>query len=479
MELHSKIVHLEEKISKMEELSGALVNKQCEVMKLYKEITEAGCLLGGMLTLSERNAIKDEVKKAKQLTNFGFRKEDIDLVELFDPNLFNQLLHNMKRDCPTILNILEQLVISPNASRNIKKTVSLKMKAAVHLLGSLLDVRDQNSGNDIPVLFGLLCLCYGAGPSMIEVLQSLGLSESFTTLTSLLKRQLQRYREIIAKRVPDNIPVITYQDNMQLMRTSMRHLRLSKLHKEKQKQNKMWDFTVRGWRKADISGIENLFKHKETAVDPQKDIRSLEYSEIKIESNQEHLELWNAFKEKKTLQKLDKVLNHIKSTSEELIHATSEELEKMAKQAEESKSHVKNFKIEIPDVYEEFPSLGKKQSKIYPLPISHENQCTILGVASNLDLFASEFGFKARRTDERPYLPLKRSGKDYDLDKAYQRYAFLKSYEKHQEKQKEYDSILRGQERVLEDTEMHETEIEETIIFHDDDCSSSDDDRED
>jgi hypothetical protein len=56
------------------------------------------------------------------------------------------------------------------------------MKAAVHLLASLLDIRDQHSKNDIPILFHLLCICYGAGPAWIRPLQRLGLSESFPVL---------------------------------------------------------------------------------------------------------------------------------------------------------------------------------------------------------------------------------------------------------------------------------------------------------
>ena len=67
-----------------------------------------------------------------------------------------------------------------NAKKSV--TVDMKMKASVHLLASLMDVRDQRAGNDIPVLFGFLCLCYGAGPSAIAVFQHLGLSESFQVL---------------------------------------------------------------------------------------------------------------------------------------------------------------------------------------------------------------------------------------------------------------------------------------------------------
>jgi hypothetical protein len=62
----------------------------------------------------------------------------------------------------------------------------------------------------------------------------------------------------------------------------MRHLRLSKLQKEKLKQGKMWDFTVRGWRVATTCDIENLFGGEQTAVLPQRKVRKLQYEDTKI-----------------------------------------------------------------------------------------------------------------------------------------------------------------------------------------------------
>ena len=68
----------------------------------------------------------------------------------------------------------------------------------------------------------------------------------------MLKNQLKNYKKIIAQRSNSTLPVVTYQDNMQMSRTSLRHLRLSKLRKEK-----MWDFVVQGWRVGNIAGMES------------------------------------------------------------------------------------------------------------------------------------------------------------------------------------------------------------------------------
>ena len=61
----------------------------------------------------------------------------------------------------------------------------------------------------------------------------------------MLKNQL-KHKKIIAQCSNSALPVVTYQDNMQMSRTSLRHLRLSKLQKDKMWHEKMWDFTVRG-----------------------------------------------------------------------------------------------------------------------------------------------------------------------------------------------------------------------------------------
>ncbi len=140
-----------------------IIDEQEEVISLQDDIVSTGGYLGGLLSLSERNSIKTEVDKAKKLFNLHIRDDNSlkDLRHIFDPLLFQRLVTGIKTACPTITNILEQLVLSSSTSRNIIKTESMKMKAAVHLLASLLDIRDQHSKNDIPMLFGMLCICMG------------------------------------------------------------------------------------------------------------------------------------------------------------------------------------------------------------------------------------------------------------------------------------------------------------------------------
>ncbi|KXJ22711.1 hypothetical protein AC249_AIPGENE10879 [Exaiptasia diaphana] len=256
----------------------------------------------------------------------------------------------------------------------------------------------------------------------------------------VLEYQLQNYRALIKQRVSDDTPVITYQDNMQLMRTSLRHLRLSKLKADKDSQQKMCDFTVRGYRIADISGIENLFQKKENALEPQMSLSDLEYKDITMENNVGHRMLWEDFKKRDLLRKFDVALNDVKLNSADLSNASLEETKRLAALPEASDSN-RPFKIDVPETPVEYPDLAKKKTPIFPLPISQENQCLTVGLAQNLDMFKDEFGFHI--SEKKKFLLLKKNN-DFDLDQAYARFAFLKSLERHKEKQSILNATLRG-----------------------------------
>ena len=121
----------------------------------------------------------------------------------------------------------------------------------------------------------------------------------------------------------------------------------------------------------------------------------------------------------------------------------------------------RTFDINVPAAMTEFPAFANKATKIYLLPISHESQTKIVGVAGNLDLFQKEFNFKCEK--EKQYLPLHSSEKEFDLDRAYERYAFMKALERHKERQRRYEQII-----------QHEPVDDETLL---EDCQSSDTDK--
>lgn len=196
----------------------------------------------------------------------------------------------------------------------------------------------------------------------------------------------------------------------------------------------------------------------------------LDFPFLLSENNECHLRKWEEFKKRNTLRKMKVAFNDVQISKEELKDISSEQLQNVASKHDHDENQ---FKIELPEIPCEFPDMAKKEAKIYPLPISHENQCTTLGVASNLDLFQDEFQFDSKK--ENQYLPLKSSRKDFNLELAYKRFAFLRTLEQHKKKQQAYEHFLRGQTADAESNSETVEEIDEVIqIVSQDNDSDSD-----
>ena len=163
------------------------------------------------------------------------------------------------------------------------------------------------------------------------------------------------------------------------------------------------------------------------------------------------------------LRKLDLGLNCVLKSEDEIKMCKNEELQKIADEIMERQQlplQRKNFKIAVPSVEEDFPELGKTKTQIYPLPISHENQCSTVGLASNMDKFSEEFNFDYERNPT--YMPMKQSGKEFDLERAYERFAFVKSLERHKEQQANYEKVLR---KTVEENAENEQLNDDIVVF--------------
>lgn len=169
------------------------------------------------------------------------------------------------------------------------------------------------------------------------------------------------------------------------------------------------------------------------------------FNSLSSENNEQHHEKWKQFKERNILRKMDIALNTIPLSCQELLHATPEQLKRISNN---ERNGPDQFKIEVPSIPEEFPDLSTMKAKIYPLPISHENQCKTFGLGRNLDLFAEEFNFTNERKEK--FLPLLKN-KKFNLQLAYERYAFIKGMEKPKKDQRDYEKFLRNNETHLSD----------------------------
>ena len=79
-----------------------------------------------------------------------------------------------------------------------------------------------------------------------------------------------------------------------------------------------------------------------------------------------------------------------------------------------------------------------------------------------------------QRLNNKLSLPRKSAGKEFALEKAYERFAFIKSLEKHKEQQVEYESMLRRttEENTFEENVLHG----DIVVAVDEDVSSDSDD---
>ncbi|XP_028416204.1 uncharacterized protein LOC114540105 [Dendronephthya gigantea] len=165
----------------------------------------------------------------------------------------------------------------------------------------------------------------------------------------------------------------------------------------------------------------------------------MKYEDTKLDNNPEHKQIWEEFKERNLLRKMDVAFNLVPCRIDELKNKTSTDIRMIAEN--DADDETKEFVIDVPPLKQEFPELACQKSQVYPLPLSFENQCTTMGTANNLSLFSEEFNFPCKPAEK--YIPMRQNAANFNLEAAYERYAFLKSLDKHKDKQRRYENILR------------------------------------
>ena len=129
------------------------------------------------LTRQQTETVVREIKILEEICNLGVRScQDVDLGEVITPSLFNEFVDAVKERCPLLRKIAETLVVTNATERNVHKTNEQKVLCGHHALALQLNVRNSKCMNDFPLLFGLLCVSYGAGKQCINMLQSIGIS---------------------------------------------------------------------------------------------------------------------------------------------------------------------------------------------------------------------------------------------------------------------------------------------------------------
>ena len=136
-------------------------------------------------TLSDKQkyTIKLEMKEFENICDSGIRGSSVlNVSDTIDASLFEDTLEAVKEKCPLIYSMVQRLVISNPASRNLLKINTRKMVCGLHMLGIISNIRNNRTRNCFPLLFGLLCVTFGAGKHIIDMLQSIGLSLHWITM---------------------------------------------------------------------------------------------------------------------------------------------------------------------------------------------------------------------------------------------------------------------------------------------------------
>ena len=151
------------------------------LLTLYRNKADSKVVSATVLSAEQTKSIVKELKILEDICNTGIHSGKND-TELIKPSLFKDFSLAVGERCPLLKNIIETLVVSNACERNVHKTNEKKMLCGYHALALLLNVRNSNCCSDFPLLFGLLCLSYGAGKQFINMLQSIGISLHFDTM---------------------------------------------------------------------------------------------------------------------------------------------------------------------------------------------------------------------------------------------------------------------------------------------------------
>lgn len=133
---------------------------------------------------SQKSQLKKEIKELERLCCIGLRK-DGDIQHVINERVFPSLLENFEDTCPLIYSVIHTLLVSDMRHR-VHKSPKYKMTCGINALTLLLSVRNQKIGNDVRLLFGLLCITYGAGKQFINMLNAIGLTPHWDTMYVLL-----------------------------------------------------------------------------------------------------------------------------------------------------------------------------------------------------------------------------------------------------------------------------------------------------
>ena len=172
----------------------------------------------GSLHSEEAKILNEEIEKCVQFLNTKLESRS-----QFD-GIFNELTGTVEHNCPLLYSILGT-ILQYDATTAAKYT---RVKSAVHAIAILISLRSQKIKNDFKVMFTFLCISFGAGSRMIEMLNHLGLTVSWQKAMKLFDNKMKSQQSDRTKITPDNVPVMLLIDNINIYRGKRKLLRITR-----------------------------------------------------------------------------------------------------------------------------------------------------------------------------------------------------------------------------------------------------------
>ena len=135
------------------------------------------------ITKTQKEQITKEIKEMEKICCLELKK-DPDVGGVFNTNIFGDLLETFEEKCPLLFDLLQTLLVTDHRQR-VHKTPEYKLTCGVNTFALLLSVKNKKFSNDIRLLFGLVCITFGAGKQFVNLLNAMGLSPHWDTLYAL------------------------------------------------------------------------------------------------------------------------------------------------------------------------------------------------------------------------------------------------------------------------------------------------------
>jgi len=333
----------------------------------------------------------------------------------------------------------------------------MRVRRAVHSLAILVSLRSQKIQNGIKFMSACLCISFGAGMRFITMLNHLGLTVSWEKAMKFFDSRKSKKGEEISKQTPIDLPVILLFDNINMYRGKHKHLRLFKYTGPT-----MWNFTGQAIIIPRVEGLEDILQDRNASLRPQKSVLQLDPNEIFIQNDQGKADMFGQVVDAFLLESLDCALNKIPPSRKKFKEMTESELNSFMASADLNTQA--KYKIKVPKESELVTVRGPAEtSNVHILPLSLEDNSTIIGTMSILDKLASDFSLPNEKKGAE-YLPFDSVSGTFDFHSARSHYELLINQHNHQSNMGELERQLRSRERALDgvtDKELEENSREE------------------